>query len=72
MRTRSSSAEDYEPPPDPRDWICDALPSHHISESPDTRYAAPSRQEEPMTWDVIRTARPVHDYEPRHGAPARY
>jgi hypothetical protein len=57
----------YEPPPNPADWICDALPSRHTSESPDTRYAAPSRQEEPMTWDVIRAARPVYDYEPRHG-----
>jgi hypothetical protein len=58
----------YEPPPDPRTWICDALPSRHTSESADTRRSAPSRQEEPMTWDVIRTARPVWDYEPRHAA----
>jgi hypothetical protein len=51
----------YEPPPNPADWICDALPPRHIPKD-----AAPSRQEEPMTWEVIRTARPVYDYEPRH------
>jgi hypothetical protein len=55
----------YEPPPNPDDWICDALPSRRTSESSDTRHAALYRQEEPITWDAIRAARPV--YEPRHG-----
>lgn len=57
----------HEPPPNPRDWICDVLPSRHTSTSPDTRQMAPQRHEEPLTWDVIRTARPVYDYEPHHG-----
>lgn len=55
----------YEPPPNPADWICDDLPSRHTSESPDTRCAAPARQEEPITWDAVRAARPA--FEPRHG-----
>jgi hypothetical protein len=54
------------PPPNPDDWLGDALPSRHTSESPDSHQAAPSRQEESMTWDLIRNARPVYDYEPHH------
>jgi hypothetical protein len=47
----------YEPPPNPADWICDALPPRHIPESPNTRHAVLSRQEEPMTWESVRAAR---------------
>jgi hypothetical protein len=56
----------YEPPPNPDDWICDASPPRHTPGTSDTRYTAPSRQGEPMTWEAIRAARPVYDYEPRH------
>jgi hypothetical protein len=56
----------YEPPPNPADWICDALPSRHASEPPTTPQAAPERPEEPITWDSVRAARSAH--EPRHAA----
>jgi hypothetical protein len=58
----------YEPPPNPAEWICDALPSRHIPESADVPQA-PKRHEEPITWDSVRAARPV--YQPRHGEPDR-
>jgi hypothetical protein len=46
-----------EPPPDPADWICDALPSRHASESSDVPQAAPERREEPITWAQLRRKR---------------
>ena len=70
MRTRTSSAEVYEPPPNPDDWICDALPSRHMPESPSPAPIATSRPRwEPITWESVRAAR--HAYEGRHcGRPA--
>jgi hypothetical protein len=50
----------YEPPPNPDDWICDALPLRRSSESSDARRAAPSRQEEPITWESVLAARNRH------------
>jgi len=61
----------YEPPPNPDDWICDALPSRHTSESSDTRLAAPFRQEEPITWAAVMIARRRRGIGPFDDFPAR-
>jgi hypothetical protein len=54
-----SSAMVYEPPPNPADWICEALPVRHASKTQDPPQAAPERRGEPITWDAIRPARRV-------------
>jgi hypothetical protein len=60
----------YEPPPNPDDWICDALPPRHIPELPDAPRAAPQPWEEPTTWASL-IAYP-NRYRARHGAVAHF